>query len=210
MRARTLFLSGLILIATLSLDFLIIPKIGKAHCDTMGGPVVAAAKVALEKGDITPVLKWVRTEDESEIKELFKKTLIVRTKGPEAKELADMYFFETLVRIHRAGEGAPYTGLKNAPAEPIIQAVDKALEAGSVDQLIKRMTDSVAKGIRERYERTAERKKHSEESAGAGREFVKSYVDLTHFVERLDRDASSSALHHGDVKHEEAEEYSPH
>jgi hypothetical protein len=42
----------------------------------------------------------------------FTKTLAVRKQSKEAKELADMYFFETLVRIHCAGEGAPYTGLK--------------------------------------------------------------------------------------------------
>jgi hypothetical protein len=83
-----------------------------AHCDTLDGPVVQTARTALEKGDITPLLKWVRVEDEKEIKDAFEKTLAVRRKGAEAKELADMYFFETLVRIHRAGEGAPYTGLK--------------------------------------------------------------------------------------------------
>jgi hypothetical protein len=94
--------------------WLIIPGIASAHCDTLDGPVVMTAKAALEKGDVTPVLKWVRKEDEKEIREQFKKTLTVRAKGPEAKELADMYFFETLVRIHRAGEGAPYTGLKSA------------------------------------------------------------------------------------------------
>lgn len=78
-----------------------------AHCDTLGGPVVAVAKQALEKGDVTPVLKWVKKENEGEIRAAFKKTLTVRSKGPEARELADMYFFETLVRLHRAGEGPP-------------------------------------------------------------------------------------------------------
>src|SRR5574340_348706 len=102
--------------------------ISGAHCDTLDGPVVATARASLEKGDVTPVLKWVRKEDEKEIQELFNKTLIVRKQGKEAKELADMYFFETLVRIHRAGEGAPYTGLKAAgTVEPSVAAADKAL-----------------------------------------------------------------------------------
>ena len=84
--------------------------VSAAHCDTMDGPVVAAARVALEKGDIAPVLKWVKPEREKEIRAAFARTLSVRAGGPEAKELADMYFFETLVRVHRAGEGAPLHG----------------------------------------------------------------------------------------------------
>ncbi len=184
-----------------------IPQIADAHCDTMEGPVVMTARAALEKGDVTPVLKWVRKEDEKEIKELFKKTLSVRGKGPEAKELADQHFFETLVRIHRAGEGAPYTGLKSEPAEPVIQAADKALENGSVDNLVRHVTDVVAKGIRERYVRTAERKKHADESVEAGRKFVESYVDFTHYVERLHMDASSAGAHHAGMKDEQAPEH---
>ncbi len=111
-----------------------------AHCDTMDGPVIREARQALEKGDITPVLKWVKKEAEPEIKEAFQKALAVRDKGPEAKDLADRYFFETLVRVHRAGEGAPYDGIKPAgtKVEPGVEAADKALESGSVDSLSRR------------------------------------------------------------------------
>jgi hypothetical protein len=62
-----------------------------AHCDTLDGPVVKTAKAALEKGDVTPILKWIKKNDEKEIKDLCHKTLIVRTKGKEAKEMTDMY-----------------------------------------------------------------------------------------------------------------------
>ncbi len=173
------------------------PGLAGAHCDTMDGPVVATAKTALEKGDVTPVLKWVKAEDEPEIRALFKKTLVVRSKGKEAQELADRYFFETLVRIHRAGEGAPYTGLKSEATEPIIAAADKALESGSADALVKLVTDAAAKGVRERFARAKEAKKHADESVGKGREFVEAYVGFTHYVERLHGDAAEQGAHHG-------------
>jgi hypothetical protein len=35
-----------------------------AHCDTLDGPVVAAARQALQQRDVTPVLKWVNAEME--------------------------------------------------------------------------------------------------------------------------------------------------
>ena len=171
------------------------PGSAGAHCDTLDGPVVMEAKAALDKGEVTPVLKWVRKEDEKEIKELFNKTLAVRKQGKEAKELADMYFFETLVRIHRAGEGAPYTGIKKEPAEPVILAADQALESGSADSLIKLVADAAAKGIRERFDHTKEAKKSAEESVGVGREFVAAYVEFTHYVERLHSDALSPSAH---------------
>jgi hypothetical protein len=173
-----------------------IPASSLAHCDTLDGPVVTDAKKALEKGDVNPVLKWVKKEQEGEIREAFKKTLAVRSKGPEAKELADRYFFETLVRIHRAGEGAPYTGLSKEPPEPIIAAVDKALEKGAVDHVINHVTEEAAKGIRERFSKTIERKKHAEETVAAGREYVEAYVEFTHYVERIFNHATSKTEEH--------------
>ncbi len=166
--------------------FIVVPGIAGAHCDTLDGPVVLTAKAALEKGDITPLLKWVKKEHEQEIREAFTKTLAVRKQSAEAKALADMYFFETLVRIHRAGEGAPYTGLKPGEAvDPAVELADKALETGSSDKLVDVLTNAMAKGIRERFQRASETRKHADQSVAAGREFVEAYVTFTHYVEGL-------------------------
>ena len=167
-----------------------------AHCDTMDGPVVKTAQAALEKGDVTPVLKWVKPPQEAEIREAFQRTLAVRGLGREAKDLADKYFFETLVRLHREGEGAPYTGLKPAgTVEPVVAASDKALEGGSVEELTKEITQLVAEGIRHRFAETMEKQQHANENVTAGREFVEAYVEFTHYVERLHTDATGPAGH---------------
>ncbi len=174
---------------------LLLPSALEAHCDTLEGPVVIAAKKALETEDITPVLKWIKKDNETDVRTAFQKTLAVRGMAPEAQELADHYFFETLVRIHRASEGAPYTGLSAGPVEPIIAAADQALEKGSVDHVVKHVTEAVAAGIRKRFADTAEKKKHADEGVAAGREFVEAYVDFTHYVERLHLDAKGAAEH---------------
>ncbi len=172
----------------------------QAHCDTMDGPVVKAARVALEKGDVTGVLKWVQPGQEAEIHAAFDETLAVRALGKKARDLADKYFFETLVRVHREGEGAPYTGLKPAgTVEPVIAASDKALETGSVEDLTHRITQLVAEGIRRRFGETMEKKEHAEHHVAAGREFVASYVEFIHYVERLHADALGSAGHHAET-----------
>jgi len=191
-------LFGMVLLMTICIGIgLFVPGISGAHCDTLAGPVVTTAKIALEKGDVTPVLKWVKKENEGEIREAFKKTLAVRNQGKEAKELADMYFYETLVRLHRAGEGAPYAGLKPAEeTEPIIAETDKALESGSVDNLVKKVSDAMSAGMRKRFAHAMETKNHADESVVAGREFVEAYVDFTHYVERLYLDTEAHGSHH--------------
>jgi len=168
-----------------------------AHCDTLSGPVVADARLALEAGDITPVLKWVSQENENEIRSAFERTLAVRALGPEAQELADMYFFETLVRLHRAGEGAPYTGLKPAGTDlgPAVSGADLSLETGSVDDLVALIAGDVETGIRERFERAWEARQHADESVEAGREYVEAYVQFVHFVENLHVMAEGGAAH---------------
>jgi hypothetical protein len=168
-----------------------------AHCDTLDGPVVKTARVALEKGDITPLLKWVQAEDEQEIRVAFNKTLAVRAKGAEAKALADMYFFETLVRIHRAGEGAPYTGLKPGEAvDPAVALADNALESGAVNKLVDGLTQAMANGIRERFQHASKTQKHANDSVAAGREFVEAYVIFTHYVEGLHAIIKGGESHH--------------
>ena len=177
--------------------FLLLPQRVGAHCDSMDGPVVKDAKLAIKNGDVTPVLKWVPKAGEAQIRAAFERTLKVRALSPEARELADNSFFETLVRIHRAGEGEPYTGLKPAGAavEPGIALADKALDTGSVDPLINQVTSEVAKRIRQQFAHVQEASKQANESVEAGRQYVTAYVEFIHYVENIHEVLSTSPSH---------------
>jgi len=180
------------------LSFVFSSQKALAHCDTLDGPVVDTARIALEKGDVAPLLKWVRADDEKEIRAAFQRTLKVRDLGPEAKKLADMYFFETLVRIHRAGEGAPYTGLKKGEAiDPAVVLADRSLESGSVDKLVYVLSNAMSEGIRVRFAQAYDNQKDADKSVKEGREFVKSYVVFTHYVEGLHSLIKVGTGHHG-------------
>jgi hypothetical protein len=191
-RFRVLF--AMVIMAAL----LLLPKSAAAHCDTMDGPVVSAAKLALKTGDITPALKWVSKTDEPQIRVAFERTLKIRTLNPEVREIADNYFFETLVRVHRAGEGEPYTGLKPAgtKVEPGVALADKALETGSADALIQQATTEVAHNIRQRFAQAQEASKHAGQNVEAGRSYVAAYVEFIHYVERLHQAVTGPASHH--------------
>ena len=176
----------------------LLPGQALAHCDGLDGPVVKAAQMALETGNVNLVLIWVQKKDEGEINKAFHKTLAVRKLNPQAKDLADTYFFETLVRIHRAGEGAPYTGLQPAGRDlgPAIPAADKALENGKVEPLLKLLTEAMQTGLREQFKQVIAKKKFGKDDVGAGREYVKAYVEFVHYVERIHEAAKNPAEGH--------------
>jgi hypothetical protein len=168
------------------------------HCDTMNGPVVIAAQKALENGNVNLVLIWVQKEDEAAIREVFTKTIAVRKLSLDAKKLADMYFFETLVRIHRAGEGVAYTGLKAAETEvePGIEAADKALEGESAESLLDYLNEAVHHGIHEQFTNALANKDFKPDDVAAGREYVKAYVEFIHYAEGLFQAASKQTEGH--------------
>lgn len=174
-----------------------------AHCDTMDGPVVKDAQTALEKGDVTPVLKWIKKDAEQEVRPAFQTAVAERTKNPQNKEASDKKFFEMLIRIHRAGEGADFTGLKPAGAvEPIVAESDKALEIGSADTLTAKMAQHLTEGVKERLDRTVELKKHKDESVEAGRAYVEAYVEYVHYIEGIHTAVAGKGGHHVEAEGE--------
>lgn len=190
---------GAVMLAVL----LLVPSRVLAHCDGMDGPVVKAAQRALEAGNVNLVLIWVQKSDEGQIKEAFEKTLAVRKLGPEARKLADTWFFETLVRVHRAGEGEPYTGLKPVGRDlgPAIPAADKARESGSVEAVHKLLTDTTEQGLHARFHRAVATKKFNPNDVAAGRQHVQAYVQFLLYVEGLYQAANGPAEGHSEHVH---------
>lgn len=169
-----------------------------AHCDGLDGPVVKAAQAALDAGDVARVLIWVSAEDEPEVRGAFERTLAVRNLGPDAKALADRFFFETVVRVHRVGEGASYTGLKPAGRDlgPAIPAADRALDEGSPDRVTKLLTGAMEQALRAHFEEAAHARGFDVGDVEAGRRYVRAYVEFIHYVERLYETISTPAHGH--------------
>ncbi len=175
----------------------VLPATARAHCDALDGPVVKAARTALETGKVNPVLAWVQPGDEAEVKGAFARALVVRKLGPDARELADHAFFETVVRVHRAGEGASYTGLKPAGQDlgPAVPAADRAIARRSAEEVEQLLVEAVRRGLHQRLERVTARPQPGEKVA-QGREWVEAYVPYVHWVEGVYQAAASGAGAH--------------
>jgi hypothetical protein len=98
---------------------LAISRPASAHCDTTRGPVVTAARAALDAGDPKLVLHWVRPEDEPAIEAAFEHTLGVRALGPEAKALADRYFLRDAGAHPPRRLAHPDEAATASPARPV-------------------------------------------------------------------------------------------
>lgn len=156
-----------------------------AHCDTMDGPVIKDAQLALNGNNINYALKWIQEADEAELKEAFALTMKVRKLGPDAQALADRYFFDTLVRLHRMGEGVGFTGVKPAgtPIDERILAADKAIEAGNLTPLAGKVPEEMKHELHILFDKVMALKDFDVNDVKAGREYVSAYVSFFKFAE---------------------------
>lgn len=169
-----------------------------AHCDTRSGPVVKAAAEALKTNNVKLVLIWVRQEDEPEVRSAFARAVSVRKASKDARVLADDYFFETVVRLHRAGEGESYTGLKDTAPEPAVLSAERALERSSVDSLLHELNTRLQQRLSQHFNAVLQTASYDPEDVPAGREYVASYISFLHYVEALYAASSREMIPHSE------------
>jgi len=169
------------------------------HCDTRDGPVVRAAETALEKGNVNYVLIWVSEESERELIGAFERTMQVREFGGGAKDLAEDWFFETAIRLHRAGEGAPYTGLKPAGLDegPVVPRAEKAIETGDAGEVIGFVLDKVREDLQHRFHAVIEKKQYDPDDVAAGRAYVQAFINFVVYAPHLYQYVKDGGVHEG-------------
>jgi hypothetical protein len=178
----------------------------QAHCDSLDGPVAKAVYKALDDGNVNPVLAYAPATAEAEIRAAFEKSRKVRGLGAEARMLADQAFMETVIRLHRAGEGATYTGLKPAGIDygPVVPAAEHAVETGDLAKLKAVLTEEIEHALRERLAHVRELKKAPLEPKTAAevphsRERISAELGFIIFAESLRQTAlGKGAEHHAD------------
>jgi hypothetical protein len=178
----------------------------RAHCDSLDGPVARAVQRALESGNVNPVLAYAPEAAEAEIRSAFAASRKVRGHNADARSLADRAFMETVIRLHRAGEGAAFTGLKPAGADygPVIPAAEHAVETGDITKLKAVLVEEIEHALTEKLAHVRKLQKVSlepESAAGVphARERVSAELGFVTFAETLRQAAlGRGAEHHAD------------
>ena len=175
----------------------------QAHCDSYQGPVVQAAQKALDTGNVKLILPYVQPDDEAELIAAFNHSLAVRKLGGECKKLAEQFFFETAVRLHRQGEGAAYTGLKDEPVPAAIQAADKALQTGNLDGVTQMLNEATEHGLAEKYAAVVKARANAKKlgTVEALREQAEAELIFEKYVYGLYTSASSAEVHSEGAEH---------
>jgi hypothetical protein len=157
------------------------------HCDTMDGPVVKAAELAIETENINYILPFVALEYDEELRKAFRRTLRVREESADAAELADRWFFETAVRLHRMGEGKPYTGLKPAGLDwgPVVPRAENALKTGDLDDLKNFVLKAVSEALEWRFKSAVSQKDYKLNDVDAARAYVNAMLNFVLFSNEL-------------------------
>lgn len=178
------------------------------HCDTLDGPVVVGARLALERKDMGLILPFAPKAAEEDIRKSFDRTLAARKLGKEAADVAELWFFETVVRLHRAGEGAPYTGLKPAGLDwgPIIPRADKAIERGDPKEVVAFLSRQVEEQVRKRFDRAMELRTRAKQSVDAARAYTSAMLGFELYSQYLYTNIVGGAEHgkgarEGDSEH---------
>lgn len=176
---------------------LLFNTLSHAHCDSVEGPVIKAAQKSLETGNINFVLIWVPEKDEPEIHRLFNKVLQNRGLNSDVNLLLTNYFFETVVRLHRMGEGVGYTGIKdvNFKPEPGITEADDAIALGSLKQISSELPEEKYAELEKYFSEVIQKQNYNTDDLQAGRDYVKSYVHFIHYVEELFADSKNKSTH---------------
>ncbi|GAA4407402.1 DUF6448 family protein [Fodinibacter luteus] len=161
------------------------PATVQAHCDTAEGPAVTDARKALETGNVHYALKWVPAAGEAEVRDVFDKALKVRVLGPEAAEVADRLFLETLVRVHRMAEGVGFTGIQptGAQIDPLVQAADEAIAQESDADLLPMVAPDRRTELHRRFQAALALKDFDVDDLAAARRYVGGYVSFFKYAE---------------------------
>jgi hypothetical protein len=171
------------------------------HCDSMDGPVVIAARDALAAGDVDLILPYVPADGEDEIGAAFARVLPLHAAGGPGADVARQWFYETVVRVHRAGEHAAYTGLKPAGLDvgPVIPLAEKATETGDVEEVYGLLAADLHTELTRRLDRVTRLAAGKDASVPAARAYVHAMLGFQVYANHVHQ-----ALHtdpHGEHSH---------
>jgi hypothetical protein len=157
------------------------------YIDSMDGPVVKAAETALDMENVKYVLPYVSPDDEGVLKDAFDKTLLVRELSGDAAELADYWFFETVVRLNRKEEEKSYTGLKAAGSDwgPIIPKLDKAIETENINELLNFLLNLIREDIKSRFDDLLSKKDYDINDVDDARDYLNSRAEFIDYTKKF-------------------------
>lgn len=161
--------------------------------DEMPGPVLKAAKIALETGNVNYILIWVPENYENTVKNLLEKTCCKRSSVLNTQKQAYDWYYETVNRLFSASRACDYlTYQSKAFAEnPLVLKVYKAIESGNFEKIRDEIPVSYEADAQQRFLHVMNLRDYPVNNIAAGRSYVSAFFDFNRYVHDLSSDIIS-------------------
>jgi hypothetical protein len=151
------------------------------------GPVMRAAKMALETGNADHILIWVPEESENTLKNLLEKTCCERTTQRKARNHSIEWYLQTINRLH-SEYYRPHDlniSTKTPEERKTILLVERACETGNFDEIATVMQITSDEEIRQRFNDVLNKSNYDMDNIAAGRAYVSAFTDFIACINSL-------------------------
>lgn len=150
------------------------------------GPVMSAAKKALETGKAHHILIWIPEASENTLKNLLEKACCERRIQTDGYDHIIDWYFATVRRFHSVGYGPRNLNisLKTLEEKTIISLVERACESGNFEEIAMVIPDIPAGELRQQFNDVMKKRNYDVENIAAGRVYVSEFTDFIAFVNR--------------------------
>lgn len=155
--------------------------------DSHNGPMMIAAKRALETGKAHHILIWIPEKSENTLKNLLEKVCCKRRIQADGHDRIVDWYFETISRFH-SGYYGPHNlniSTKTPEEKSIIFLVESACESGNFEEITTVIRDTPTGEMRQRFDDVMKKRNYCEENIAAGRVYVSVFTYFIAFVNNL-------------------------
>ena len=155
--------------------------------DVMQGPVVKAAKMSLETGNVNYVLIWLPEESENSIKNLLEKTCCKHSSKMNMQNQAYDWYFATVNRFFSASRSRDYLTVQfgGLSEKPLVLKVDKAIESGNFEEIRDIIPVSHEADAKQRFQHIMNMRNYPVNNIQSGRAYVSAFFDFARYVHNL-------------------------
>jgi hypothetical protein len=151
------------------------------------GPVIRAAKMAMETGNASYILIWLPKEAENTLKNLLERTYCENRTRKNTQNHSIDWYFKSVNRLHSRYGWPDYPGMKfkETDEETIALMVERAFESGNFEEINSIIPLNHSGDARERFHKVMMKRNYSVDDIAAGRVYVSAFIAFIVYLHNL-------------------------
>jgi len=157
------------------------------YYNSENGPVIIAAKKALETGNPNYVLIWVPEESENTLKNLLEKTFCERSTRKNIQNRGIDWYFESVNRLHFTCRWPHCPGMTSdgSDMKMIVSMVERAFETGNCEEICGVLPIAHTAEVKLRFHNVMNKRNYTVDDIAAGRAYVSAFIAFIAYLHNL-------------------------